>query len=168
MIHCSTPLTMRYKDIDELKRNGFVGFKTVAEMQNGGCRELPKPGGVYIIVRPVNTKPQFLAIGSGGHFKGNNPNVSLEVLKENWIDDTCVVYIGKATSLKTRVSAYMRFGRGSNVGHWGGRLIWQLADADSLLVCWKETKENPRDVEKNMIKDFRDQYGAWPYANLQS
>ena len=159
---------MKYKDIEELKSNGFVGFKTVAEMKNGGCRELPRPGGVYLIVRPHNTKPQFLTVGSGGHFKGQDPNVSIDELKANWVEDTCVLYIGKATSLKTRVSAYMSFGKGSNVGHWGGRLVWQLADSDQLLVCWKQTDEVPRQVEKDMIKEFRDQYGAWPYANLQS
>ena len=159
---------MRYKDIEELKRNGFVGFKTIAEMKNGGCRELPRPGGVYLIVRPQNTKPQFLTVGTGGHFKGQDPNVSIEELKANWVEYTCVVYIGKATSLKNRVSAYMSFGKGSNVGHWGGRLVWQLADSDKLLVCWKQTDSDPRQVEKDMIKEFRDQYGAWPYANLQS
>ena len=159
---------MKYKDIEELKSNGFVGFKTVAEMKNGGCRELPRPGGVYLIVRLHNTKPQFLTVGSGGHFKGQDPNVSIDELKANWVEDTCVLYIGKATSLKTRVSAYMSFGKGSNVGHWGGRLVWQLADSDQLLVCWKQTDEVPRQVEKDMIKEFRDQYGAWPYANLQS
>ena len=159
---------MKYKDIEELKRNGFVGFKTIAEMKNDGCRELPRPGGVYLIVRPPNTQPQFLTVGSGGHFKGQDPNVSIDKLKANWVEDTCVLYIGKATSLKTRVSAYMSFGKGSNVGHWGGRLVWQLADSDQLLVCWKQTDEVPRQVEKDMIKEFRDQYGAWPYANLQS
>ena len=62
----------------------------------------------------------------------------------------------------------MSFGKGSNVGHWGGRLVWQLADSDQLLVAWKQTEEDPRQVEKDMIKEFRNQYGARPFANLQS
>ena len=159
---------MHYKDLEELKSAGFVGFKTVAEMQSGGCRELPLAGGVYMIIRPLNKKPQFLQVGSGGHFKGKDPNVSIEELKANWVDNTCVLYIGKATSLKKRLSQYMSFGRGSNVGHWGGRLIWQLADVGQMLVCWKTTSDVPRKVEENMIADFKDQYGQWPFANLQS
>ena len=120
-----------------------------------------------MIIRPIKKKPQFLQIGSGGHFKGKDPNVSIEELRANWVDDTCVLYIGKATSLKKRLSQYMSFGRGSNVGHWGGRLIWQLADVDEMLVCWKETSDVPRKVEEGMIADFKLKYGQWPFANLQ-
>lgn len=43
----------------------------------------------------------------------------------------------------------MSFGQGKPVGHWGGRLIWQLEDVKDLIVCWKVLeKEEPRDVEK--------------------
>lgn len=158
---------LSYNDIEEIKQAGFIGFKTVAEMKSGGCRELPLVGGVYMIIRPIKKKPQFLQIGSGGHFKGKNPNVSIEELRASWVDDTCVLYIGKATSLKKRLSQYMSFGRGSNVGHWGGRLIWQLADVDEMLVCWKETSEVSRKVEEGMIADFKLKYGQWPFANQQ-
>ena len=47
----------------------------------------------------IDNKPgEFLAVGSGGHFKGKDPNISLADLKSNWVDNTKVVYIGKATS----------------------------------------------------------------------
>lgn len=158
---------LSYNDIEEIKQAGFIGFKTVAEMKSGGCRNLPLAGGVYMIIRPIKKEPYFLQTGSGGHFKGKDPNVSIEELRANWVDDTSVLYIGKATSLKKRLSQYMSFGRGSNVGHWGGRLIWQLADVDEMLVCWKETSEVPRKVEEGMIADFKLKYGQWPFANLQ-
>ena len=60
----------------------------------------------------------------------------------------------------------MRFGSGNEVGHWGGRLIWQLADADDLIVCWCETEEDSRDVERNLIEKFTDEFGDRPFANL--
>ena len=58
------------------------------------------------------------------------------------------------------------FGAGKTVGHWGGRLIWQLADADQLIVAWKETPGRvPRQVEAELIRLFRQQYGKPPFAN---
>lgn len=35
---------LSYNDIEEIKQAGFIGFKTVAEMKSGGCRELPLVG----------------------------------------------------------------------------------------------------------------------------
>lgn len=158
---------LSYSNIEELKKAGFVGFKTVAEMKQYGRRILPDSGGIYMIIRPYTNKPLFLPIGTGGHYKGKNPNVSVQELNDNWVENTCVLYIGKATSLKTRVSTYMSFGKGAAVGHWGGRLLWQLADADEMLVCWKETEEIPRKVEEGLIADFKKIYGQWPFANLR-
>lgn len=63
----------------------------------------------------------------------------------------------------------MCFGQGKPVSHWGGRLIWQLEDAKDLIVCWKVLeKEEPRNVEKEMIQEFKEQHkGKRPFANLQ-
>ncbi len=69
--------------------------------------------------------------------------------------------------LFSRLGLYLRFGQGDPCGHWGGRYIWQLGDADSLEVCWKETPgQSPRDIDKAMIATFADQHGKYPYANI--
>jgi hypothetical protein len=61
---------------------------------------------------------------------------------------------------------FAAFGAGKPIGHWGGRLIWQLADSDKLLVAWKETPgEVPRNVETDLITEFRNHYGKPPFAN---
>jgi hypothetical protein len=44
----------------------------------------------------------------------------------NWVDGAEVVYIGKADQLKRRLTQFADFGGGKPIGHWGGRLIWQL------------------------------------------
>lgn len=49
------------------------------------------------------------------------------------------VYLGKGDKLRTRLRTYARFGAGDpKAAHWGGRYIWQLADAAELLVAWRE------------------------------
>jgi excinuclease UvrABC nuclease subunit len=77
-----------------------------------------------------------------------------------------VLYIGKADALRRRVRQYMAFGAGRPVGHWGGRLIWQLADSDALLVAWRETAE-PLRVEAELLNAFADVFGSLPFANLR-
>ncbi len=100
-------------------------------------------------------------------------NLQLDILKSNWIENTVVVYIGKAgasgkdATLRIRLKQYFSFGKGNNIGHYGGRLIWQLKNSKDLLVAWKPlTEEEPRTVEANLIQDFVSQYSKRPFANL--
>jgi len=157
---------MRFGSINNLKDAGFKGFIPVSELREGGLKMIPDVPGVYMVLRLSEGTPEFLETGSGGHFKGKNPNVPVVELAANWVDGTPVIYIGKATSLRKRISQYLRFGQGKPVGHWGGRYIWQLADSSLLLFCWKEVGGDPEVVETEMICAFRDCYGGRPFANL--
>jgi hypothetical protein len=77
-----------------------------------------------------------------------------------------VVYIGKAANLRRRLREFMRFGAGAPIGHWGGRLIWQLHRSSDLLIAWRETPgEVPKEVESELISDVRAAYGKPPFAN---
>ncbi len=86
-----------------------------------------------------------------------------------------MLYIGKADTgkdgrrgLRKRLDEYCRFGAGEPVGHYGGRYIWQLADADQLLVAWPPIlDEEPVEVEDRLLDDFERVYGALPFANLE-
>ena len=134
---------------------------------------VPNERGIYLILNPDCSKKQFLSLGSGGYFKGKNPNVSETQLELNWINDCHILYIGQAggndssASLRKRLKQYLDFGKGKPVGHYGGRLIWQLSHYPELLVAWKVTKTaNPRDEEKKLIGSFVDFYGKLPFANL--
>ncbi len=155
--------------VDKLTQLGFKGFKPVLSMKDkDNRREIPEVGGLYIILRSDADNAEFKEIGMGGFFKDKNPNVSISELNANWVENTPVMYIGKAKEgrLRKRIGEYMRFGSGKKVGHWGGRLIWQLADADALIVCWCETEEDSREVERKMIEKFTDEFGKRPFANL--
>ena len=89
------------------------------------------------------------------------------------MENTDIVYIGKAggmtskVTLQSRLIQYLKFGMGKNIGHWGGRYIWQLANTDELVICWKPTDEEPRKVETEMIAQFKAEHqGQRPFANL--
>jgi len=160
-----------FNDLKQVKETGFVGFLPKGELFLN-CSCLPKEKGVYLVLHnPL--KPTFLNIGTGGFFKGRDPNVPLSYLTAKWVNNAKVIYIGKAggqgikATLHSRLKQYFSFGQGKNVGHWGGRLIWQLANSRDLIVCWKTlTVDEPRDVESFLIENFKEQFGRRPFANL--
>ncbi len=163
---------MNFNCIDELKKNGFTGFKTVKELWENKS-VIPKIKGVYLVINPKPNDNEFLKISVGGHFKNKNPNVSLQELKNNFVENSKVIYIGKAGSptgkatLHSRIGQYLRFGQTKNVGHWGGRYIWQLKNHKNLVICWKILpNKDPRIIEKELIHNFTIQFGKKPFANL--
>lgn len=163
---------MNFNNIEEIKKVGFEGFRSIEELF-ADSSYLPSLKGVYLILNLERKALSFLRIGTGGHFKGRNPNVSMEELKAHWVNNTGVVYIGKAgggtskATLKSRLKQYLRFGQGRNIGHWGGRLIWQLAASKKLVVCWKVlTDVDPRVYEGQLIQEFISQFDKRPFANL--
>ena len=167
---------MEYRTIDDLKKAGFEGFRSVEKLRED-LSATPAVAGVYMVVYQGDGMPEFLENGTGGlkrkkdkngKVKITNPNVPVSELESNWVNGTCVVYIGKATTLSKRISQYLRFSNGENIGHWGGRLIWQIKDSKDLQLCWKPVDTNPREEEKRLIADFKRQYdGKRPFANLQ-
>jgi len=162
---------MNFKEIEEIEKEGFTGFKTMRELFDDNSI-IPKMKGVYMVLN-LSKEKEFLANGTGGFFKGKNPNVSIQELENNWIENTIVVYIGKAggkksgATLQKRLKQYFSFGQVYNVGHYGGRLIWQLKNSKDLVVCWKELPtEEPRMVEIELIQKFVAQFSKRPFANL--
>ena len=156
-----------------LQQNGFSGFVTVEQLKKR-IDDVPAEQGVYVVLYPEETEPDFIQKGTGGFYKGEDPNVTISKLRNNWVNGADIVYIGKAggkkvkTTLRKRLSQYMQFGSGKPVGHWGGRYIWQLANADNLVVCWKVLNTDPRDCERQMIMDFKAaNAGKRPFANLR-
>ena len=164
---------MKFTSIEEIRKVGFVGFKKMSELFEDSSA-IPRIKGVYLVLYLEPKPPAFLQTGSGGFFKGKDPNVSIVELKDNWVDDTLVVYIGKAgkdgnnATLHSRLRQYFGFGQGRNIGHWGGRLIWQLKNSKNLVVCWKELpKDDPGTIEAKLIQEFKSEFKKRPFANLK-
>ncbi|MFC6012687.1 hypothetical protein [Nocardia lasii] len=146
---------------------GFEGFVTFAALPT---TDVPAGAGVYVVIRPATAPPVFLPGSPAGWTKGD-PSVSLAELQSSWVPGEPVVYIGKADlgasgrrGLRKRLGEYRRHGAGRRAGHWGGRLIWQLADSAELLVGWRE-EPDARAVEKAMIAEYVAMYGKRPFAN---
>jgi hypothetical protein len=151
---------MIFETIEQIKEQGFKGFIRISELMNSDYEIAPKEKGIYLILH-LEDEPVFLNDNVGGHFKNRNPTVSQAELLNNWVDNLIVLYIGKAgggnskATLNSRIKDYMKFGSGQPIGHWGGRLIWQLSNYMNLIVCWKETpNDDPREIEKDLIKTF--------------
>ena len=163
---------MNFNSITELKKNGFKGFKTVSELWIDRI-SIPKAMGVYLVINPNFKNTKFISPGVGGFFKGKNPNVSINEVQLNLVANSQIVYIGKAGSstskatLYSRLGQYLRFGQTINIGHWGGRYIWQIKNHSDLIFCWKPTpNREPREIEKQLLDAFINQFGKRPFANL--
>lgn len=160
------------EQIEQLKAEGFTGFVSVADLRNS-CAGVPDVRGIYVVVRPSSDEPSFIFPGTGGFFKGKDPNVTVETLGKKWVKGQAVIYIGKAgdpgsnATLQKRIRQYIRFGEGKPVGHQGGCYIWQLADAADLLFAWKPLPDgNPSVEESKMIQEFKALNGGMrPFAN---
>jgi hypothetical protein len=158
--------------IDGLRDVGFSGFVRFASLPSS---RVPEGSGIYVVVRPTSAGvPAFLDRSPAGWFKGKDPSITLARARDNWVDGTEVVYIGKADGgitarrgLRKRLEEFRRHGVGDPVGHWGGRLVWQLADHEELLVCWKENDGDSEAVESRYLEAFVADFGVLPYANLK-
>jgi hypothetical protein len=156
-------------DSGDLRAAGFVGWTTGHELRAAGFASVPSTPAVYLVYRPENTSPTFLAVNPAGHFRGKDPTIVGWALQANWVPNAHVVYIGGSDDVKPRLDELARYGAGEAVGHPGGRYIWQLADSAELLVAWHEITwgEAARDYERRLVKRFMDLYGgAVPFANL--
>lgn len=145
-------------DRSGLEALGFGGFRPLV---NATTDDIPKGRGVYVVLRPDPGAPYtFLEENPLGAY-------ALSDLEGRWVEGAPIVYIGKAGGvggLNKRIRPYMRKGK----SHSGGRSIWQLEEADKLLICWIETPGlNPWHVEEDYLAEFKRVHGGQPFANLQ-
>lgn len=149
---------------------GFEGFVRVAELPDA---PVLTGSGVYVVVRPTGEPPVFLPTSPAGWCRGpdRDPALPAAELVDAWVPGEPVLYIGKANAgpsgrrgLRRRLSEYRRHGAGQLARHWGGRMIWQLADSAELLVAWR-LADQPRVVERSMIAKFTALHGKRPFAN---
>ncbi len=120
-----------------------------------------------MVLRDTDQPVAFLPESPAGWFKDRNPTVDPSQLTDQWVASSRCVYIGKANRLRQRIQQYIDFGRGQPVGHWGGRLIWQLADHTDLDIMWKPVEGVAAEVESAMLAQFEHLHGRLPFAYLR-
>jgi hypothetical protein len=154
-----------------LKEDGFTGFRTFAALE---INRIPQKPGIFAVLPPEGFKPQFLAKSTAGIFKKKDPSLREAALATEWVEGAEVLYLGKAgpgskgnRGLRRQIQEFVDFGKGKPPGHWDGRLIWQLADAKSLVIAWKELPaEELNQAEAKYHAEFRELHGRLPFANL--
>ncbi|MDK1327569.1 hypothetical protein [Arthrobacter sp. zg-Y1143] len=162
------PLPLNKKS---LKANGFTGFRPI---DNLDFNRIPQRQGIFAVVRPDGFEPRFLKESTAGVFKKKKPSLSRDELAAEWVAEADILFFGKAGAgsqgnrgLRRQITEFVDFGRGKPPGHWDGRLVWQLVDAEDLLVAWKELP--PEELNAALAEcqqQFTHQYGRLPFANL--
>ena len=167
-------MVMLRDEASDMKKAGLEGFVSIQELVATSCQSVPARPGVYVVLAKSGERPSFLAKSPAGRFKRKDPTVSRASLEKNWVRGARVLYFGKAggpdsdATLQSRLLQFMKLGKGEPVGHWGGRLIWQIADSAGFVLCWKATpEEEPREVEKRLIREFVQRHLTLPFANLR-
>jgi hypothetical protein len=155
---------------------GFILFKSLTRADVLGPFGSPDVEGAYIVLRLARSMPEFV---EDDHPKPRQPVMSTEAVARRWPDENPeILYIGKAPlraengkwrdGLANRMLEFQRAGFGGGTNHFGGRLVWRIADRDTLLICWKCLPEGTAaDVESLMIEGFKKSYGQLPpFANI--
>lgn len=155
-----------------LKAEGFAGFRPIRNLET---MRIPQGTGLFVVVAPENFQARFLTKSTAGVFKKKDPSLPATALADEWVDAADVLYLGKAgpggkgnRGLRRQIQEFVDFGRGKPPGHWDGRLIWQLAEAGSLAVAWKELPAAQlNSAEAGYHAAFVAEFGRLPFANLK-
>ena len=157
----------------------FTRQQTIKDLKSNEyeCMSIEKGKGVYVVIANDTKTPKFINPGSGGFFKGRDPNVEIKELEENWVKfsdkDDKILYIEKAGDkdpvneaiLRKRVRAFMKFGDEKPTAHRGGKSIWQLDNTNDLMVLWKFC-EDPEGEKTTLLNEFKKKHNnRLPFAN---
>jgi len=170
---------LRLNDDMKINPSVFDGEALIGDLMKEGGLDVAGVSrtnkGLYFVYYEGVGRPSFLEIGTGGFFKGKDPNVSISELNSRWVDDSDILYIGQTNrTLYERIDEYMKFGQGKAIGHVGGCLIWQIEESRKLRLRWmiwpKDSKIDlkPEQEEKRLLRVFKNEYGKYPFANGRS
>lgn len=166
---------MKYS-VKGLREYGFVGFVPLKDWDESQVIGITHSDveGVYVVVREATEAPKFL---DEDHRKPRPKRWSAEAAAERWVPEVHVLYFGKGplrssagkrrTGLARRIGELQRHGFRGGANHYGGKLLWQIDDADALLIAWKSLAEGESAAtESGLIRGFERIIGRQPFANV--
>jgi hypothetical protein len=147
---------------------GFTGWRTWQELRASGFSEIPRVAGTYVVYRPSAGPPLFIAEGNGRTLQGPLPERPDHDPPGQVGPPAPTPFTwGKSDKLTRTPSSAPG---DPKAAHWGRRYIWQLTDADGLLVAWRDLGENFETARLNEIArlaHFADLHdGRRPFADL--
>ena len=156
--------------------SGFIRLGKIGEMLVNGLpdNEAINKSGIYAITKPQGYKPDVI---EGEELLVNKNVISAwgkDRLKAKWVADVDIVYFGIAgakspRSLKKRLDDFIYHGNGFTTDrgpHKGGEIFWQLRGYEEFEL-WILPKENPRELENQLLISFFKKTGKLPFANRQ-
>lgn len=156
---------IHFRSLATLAAAGFSGGFRVKDCP-AALSQVPQEPGVYMVGREDDERPMFIADSRAGRFKSKNPTVDRDRLARKWVSTAKVLYIGESSNLHERLHTLFRFGQGDDVGHWGGRFLWQLRDAAELRLYWQAIATH-QERKSELLHAFKKQLGSLPFANLR-
>jgi methylisocitrate lyase len=132
-------------------------------------QEIPKTGagskkGVYVVAR-VQSADDTCGELESPPFKARPSHLEIdsEYERTRWLPKEAILYIGETDRpIQKRVSEFYKHIVGAKSKHAGGQIAKLLAG--NLWVYWAAT-ENPKKVETEMLRIFKEETGNLPFAN---
>ena len=146
----------------EAKQSAADAEWTIEELYRTKCRDVPSAAGVYWVRVPDGMTVRFIEPKDTSFYSKKDLENKYARCKEKDI-----LYIGKATGrrgLSQRLRQYVKHGHGEGNNHCGGRAIWQIENADELVVTY-EICEDATARERKEIEAYKVRNGCFPLAN---
>ena len=129
----------------DLLVQGFKGLHPISALLDGQAATAPEAPGVFGVCRLAEVPPRF------------------ELLTDAWLPEAALLFVGGGANIRQRLRLFLDFGGGKAVAHWTGRALWQLSDAEDLIVGWR--LGNPKADLAGLVADFSAKHGTPPWAN---
>lgn len=159
-----------------LRAYGFEGFVPLRDWNEAFALRPDRSDveGIYVVVREAVLLPAF---NEENHRKPRPKIWSADEVAARWVHGVHALYFGKGPlrapngrrrhGLARRITELQKHGYRGGANHYGGKLLWQIDDADGLLVAWKALAEGESaEVESGLIRGFDRIMGRQPFANV--
>lgn len=142
---------------------------TFEELRLGALKNIPRCRGIYKVYLPNNFIVKFRADSDAPYTR--NQLKTVDTLEDKW-NKICkypgyedgLVYIGKSTNLRRRLSEFVRTGYGEAINHYGGSAVFQLENNKQLEISIYQC-ENCEEQEAAEIDAYVYYRKVLPLAN---